>query len=45
MITTGVRKNFSLVYEVLDKSARNVRSIKDAVKKASEIYLATDPEA
>ncbi|MDR9863450.1 type I DNA topoisomerase [Pseudomonas baetica] len=44
MITTGVRKNYSLVYEVLDKSARNVRSIKDAVKKASEIYLATDPD-
>jgi DNA topoisomerase-1 len=44
MITTGVRKNYSLVYEVLDKSARNVRTIKDAVKKASEIYLATDPD-
>lgn len=44
MITTGVRKNYSLIYEVLDKSARNVRSIKEAVKKASEIYLATDPD-
>jgi len=44
MITTGVRKNYSLIYEVLAKSARNVRAIKDAVKKADEIYLATDPD-
>lgn len=44
MITTGVRKNYSLIYEILDKSTRNVRAIKDAVKKASEIYLATDPD-
>lgn len=44
MITTGVRKNYSLIYEILDKSARNVRTIKDAVKKADEIYLATDPD-
>ncbi|QHC91333.1 type I DNA topoisomerase [Pseudomonas chlororaphis] len=44
MITTGIRKNYSLVYQVLEKSARNVRAIKDAVKKADEIYLATDPD-
>lgn len=44
MITTGVRKNYSLVYEVLDKSKHNVRTIKDAVKKADVVYLATDPD-
>lgn len=44
MITTGVRKNYSLIYEVLDKSTRYLRSIKDAVKKADEIFLATDPD-
>ncbi|VXC24703.1 DNA topoisomerase I, plasmid [Pseudomonas sp. 8Z] len=44
MITTGVRKNYAPVYEVLEKSARNVRSIKAAMKQAHEIYLATDPD-
>lgn len=44
MITTGVRKDFTPVYEVLDKSAKAVRTIKAAAKQASEIYLATDPD-
>jgi DNA topoisomerase-1 len=44
MITTGVRKNYAPVYEVLEKSSRNVRAIKAAAKQASEIYLATDPD-
>ena len=44
MITTGVRKNYAPIYEILEKSARNVRAIKAAAKQASEIYLATDPD-
>lgn len=44
MITTGVRKNYTPVYEILDKSARAVKTIKAAAKQASEIYLATDPD-
>ncbi|MCW2097912.1 UNVERIFIED_ORG: DNA topoisomerase I [Pseudomonas psychrophila] len=44
MITTGVRKNYTPVYEILDKSAKAVRTIKAAAKQASEIYLATDPD-
>ncbi|AMB86044.1 DNA topoisomerase I [Pseudomonas agarici] len=44
MITTGVRKNYTAVYEILDKSARSVRAIKAAAKQATEIYLATDPD-
>ncbi len=44
MITTGVRQNYTPVYEILDKSAKAVRTIKAAAKQASEIYLATDPD-
>ena len=44
MITTGVRKNFAPVYEVLEKSTRAVQAMKTAAKKASDIYLATDPD-
>ena len=44
MITTGVRKNFAPVYEVLEKSTRAVQVMKAAAKKASDIYLATDPD-
>jgi DNA topoisomerase-1 len=44
MITTGVRKNYTPVYEILDKSAKAVRTIKAAAKQADEIYLATDPD-
>ncbi|MFJ3119593.1 type I DNA topoisomerase [Pseudomonas protegens] len=44
MITTGVRKNYTPVYEILDKSAKAVRTIKAAAKNASVIYLATDPD-
>lgn len=44
MITTGVRKNYTPVYEILDKSAKAVRTIKAAAKSASVIYLATDPD-
>ncbi len=44
MITTGVRKNYTPVYEILEKSAKAVRTIKAAAKQASEIYLATDPD-
>jgi len=44
MITTGVRKNYTPVYEILDKSGRAVKTIKAAAKQASEIYLATDPD-
>ena len=42
MITTGVLKNLRPVYEVLPKSQRNVKSMRDALKKATEIYIATD---
>ena len=44
MITTGVRKNFAPVYEVLEKSTRAVQAMKAAAQKASDIYLATDPD-
>lgn len=44
MITTGVRKNYTPVYEILDKSTKAVRTIKAAAKQASDIYLATDPD-
>ncbi|WLG57765.1 type I DNA topoisomerase [Pseudomonas extremorientalis] len=44
MITTGVRKNYTPVYEILDKSAKAVRTMKAAAKQADEIYLATDPD-
>ncbi|WP_248767872.1 type I DNA topoisomerase [Pseudomonas sp. MWU12-2345] len=44
MITTGVRKNYAPVYVILDKSAKSVGVIKAAAKKATEIYLATDPD-
>ena len=44
MITTGVRKNFAPVYEALEKSTRAVQAMKTAAKKASDIYLATDPD-
>jgi len=44
MITTGIRSNYSLVYEVLDKSVHNVRKMEAAAKKATKIFLATDPD-
>ena len=44
MITAGVRKNYAPVYEVLEKSTRAVQAMKAATKKASDIYLATDPD-
>lgn len=44
MITTGVRKNYTPVYEILDKSTKAVRTIKAAAKQANDIYLATDPD-
>ncbi len=44
MITTGVRKNYAPVYEVLGKSARAVQAMTMAAKKANDIYLATDPD-
>lgn len=44
LLTTGVRRDFAPIYEILEKSAKSVRIIKAAAKKASEIYLATDPD-
>lgn len=43
-ITTGVGTDLMPVYEILDKSAKTVRTIKAAAKQASEVYLATDPD-
>lgn len=44
MITTGVLKNLRPVYEILPKSARNVSTIRKALKDATEVYIATDPD-
>ncbi|WP_153786199.1 DNA topoisomerase [Pseudomonas sp. EMN2] len=44
MITTGVLKNLRPVYEMLPKSARNVSTIRKALKDATEVYIATDPD-
>ncbi|MGJ3439073.1 type I DNA topoisomerase [Pseudomonas sp. Je.1.5.c] len=44
MITTGVLKTFRPVYEILPKSARNVSTIRKALKNATEVYIATDPD-
>lgn len=44
MITTGVLKNLRPVYEILAKSARNVSTIRKALKDATEVYIATDPD-
>ncbi|AIC21829.1 DNA topoisomerase I [Pseudomonas chlororaphis] len=43
-ITTGVRKDYKLIYKVLGRRLGNLRAIKDAVEKADEVYLATDPD-
>ncbi|PUA41364.1 type I DNA topoisomerase [Pseudomonas protegens] len=42
MITVGVRKNYTPVYEILKESVHNVATLKAAVKQASVVYLATD---
>ena len=44
MITTGVLKTLRPVYEILPKSARNVSTIRKALKNATEVYIATDPD-
>ncbi|MEW9844048.1 toprim domain-containing protein, partial [Pseudomonas juntendi] len=44
MITTGVLKTLRPVYEILPKSARNVSTIRKALKDATEVYIATDPD-
>jgi len=44
MITTGVLKTLRPVYEILPKSARNVSTIRKALKEATEVYIATDPD-
>lgn len=44
MITTGVLKNLRPVYEILSKSARNVSTMRKALKDANEVYIATDPD-
>lgn len=44
MITTGVLKNLRPVYEILPKNARNVSTIRKALKDATEVYIATDPD-
>ena len=44
MITTGVLKNLRPVYEVLPRSQLSIKSMHDALKRATEIYLATDPD-
>ncbi|TYO83737.1 type I DNA topoisomerase [Pseudomonas sp. CK-NBRI-02] len=44
MITTGVLKTLCPVYEILPKSARNVSTIRKALKNATEVYIATDPD-
>ncbi|SFY08956.1 type I DNA topoisomerase [Azotobacter vinelandii] len=44
MITTGVRKDFRPVYEVLPKSVKRVKEMREALKQASEVYIATDPD-
>lgn len=44
MITTGVLKTLRPIYEILPKSARNVSTIRKALKDATEVYIATDPD-
>ncbi|MFI8556373.1 type I DNA topoisomerase [Pseudomonas putida] len=44
MVTTGVLKTLRPVYEILPKSARNVSTIRKALKNATEVYIATDPD-
>lgn len=44
MITTGVLKTLRPVYEILPKCARNVSTIRKALKNATEVYIATDPD-
>lgn len=43
-LTTGVRLDLTPVYEMTEKGAKILVSLKDAVSKASEVYLATDPD-
>lgn len=43
-LTTGVRNDLTPVYELTDKGAKIVSALKEAVAKASEVYLATDPD-
>ncbi|AIL64620.1 DNA topoisomerase 1 [Rickettsiales bacterium Ac37b] len=37
-------ENFTMIYEVNDKSRKHIKPIIDASKKAEQIFLATDPD-
>lgn len=43
-LTTGVRTDLTPVYELTEKGAKIVSSLRQAVSQASEVYLATDPD-
>jgi DNA topoisomerase-1 len=37
-------QDFSMVWEISDGSDRHIKAIKDALKNADALYLATDPD-
>jgi DNA topoisomerase-1 len=36
--------NFAMKYKLIEKNAKHVKAIADALKKADDLYLATDPD-
>lgn len=44
VITTGVKLNYSPVYELTDRGKDVVKKLKSALAAADEVYLATDPD-
>ncbi|WP_420170710.1 type I DNA topoisomerase (plasmid) [Pseudomonas alloputida] len=44
LLTTGVRADLTPIYEMTEKGAKIVSSLRQACAQATEIYLATDPD-